>query len=141
MSNKHWKRLTQKYFEAETSPAEERALLRFLARTDDPWFDEAKAVTGFLRAAGAARGAAAQPVAPAPRSSRPLALAFATACAAILLTVGIGRSHRRTCVTIAYGVVNSDREQVLLDAKNTLTELFGDAQGPDVAAQLEELFN
>jgi len=140
MRNDYWKKLTEKYFEAQTSPAEERALRRFLARTDDPWFDEVKAVAGYLSAAGAAHRAAAGTPAPASRTFRPLPLALVAACAAILITVGVGLSRRPACVTITYGVANSDREQVLLDARNTLTELFADNQGPDVAAQLEELF-
>lgn len=136
MRNDHWKKLTEKYFEAQTSPAEERALMRFLARTRDPWFDEVKAVMGYLRASAPAR----EPAAPARWPLRALPLAFAAACTALLIAVGVGLSRRPTCVTITYGVANSDREQVLSDARNTLTDLFADNQGPDVAAQLEELF-
>ena len=140
MRNDHWKRLTGKYFEAETTPAEERALMRFLAQTRDPWFDEVKAVMGYLRASAPAREPAVQAAAPGRQPFRALPLAFAAACAALLIAIGVGLSRRPTCVTITYGVANSDREQVLSDARNTLTELFADNQGPDVAAQLEELF-
>ena len=52
-------------------------------------------------------------------------------------------SHRPddTCVMYAYGEKNTDTQVVLDDVNNTLTTLFSDNPGPDVAAQLMELFN
>ena len=46
MTQDYWKELVERYFEAETTPEEELALREFLARTDDPAFDEARAVLG-----------------------------------------------------------------------------------------------
>ena len=41
----------------------------------------------------------------------------------------------------AYGEKNTDTETVINDVNQTLADLFGDNQGPDVTAQLTELFN
>ena len=41
-------RLMQRYWEAETTPAEERELARYAARTDDPAFDQLRGVLGYL---------------------------------------------------------------------------------------------
>ena len=40
--------LMQRYWEAETTPAEERRLARYAARTDDPAFEELRGVLGYL---------------------------------------------------------------------------------------------
>ena len=136
MTQDYWKELTDKYFEAETTPEEELALREFLARTDDPAFDEARAVLGYLsaqRSRLAARGRV-----------RRLTAALAAAAAIALVAIF---NHAPTpgtednCVIYAYGEKNTDRQAVLDDMNTTLAELFGDSQGPDVAAQLSELFN
>ena len=38
----------QRYFEGETTPEEERALARYVARTDDAAFDAVRGVLGYL---------------------------------------------------------------------------------------------
>ena len=40
--------LMQRYFEGETTPEEERDLARYVAKTDDPEFDELRGVLGYL---------------------------------------------------------------------------------------------
>ena len=40
--------LMRRYFEAETTPEEERELARYMARVDDPAFDEIRGVMGYL---------------------------------------------------------------------------------------------
>ena len=47
-SKNYYKHLVQKYFDAQTSQREEDRLKRYLASVDDPWFDEAKAVMGYV---------------------------------------------------------------------------------------------
>lgn len=57
MSHKHrysdlayWKWLTERYFDAETTPEEERELCRFLASPEgqQPQFDDVRHVMGYL---------------------------------------------------------------------------------------------
>ena len=136
MTQEYWKELTEKYFEGATSPEEERALRGFLARTDDPAFDEARAVLGYFSAQRSLRAARAG----ARRLSGLLAAAAALAIAAVLGHALFSREPD-TCVMYAYGEETTDTQYVLDDVNNTLTMLFGECQGPDVAAQLNELFN
>lgn len=50
MNNKeYYTQLAQRYFEAETTLAEERELMAFLAADDDPVFDELRAVMYMCR--------------------------------------------------------------------------------------------
>ena len=48
--------LAERWFDAETSEAEEKELRRFLAATEDPDFDEARAALGFLAASSLRAG-------------------------------------------------------------------------------------
>lgn len=50
MDKNYYKKLSHAYFEAALSDSEERTLKAFLASTDDPEFDEVKAVAGFFAA-------------------------------------------------------------------------------------------
>ena len=52
-NKKYYMDLAERWFDAETTEAEELELKRFLAGTDDPDFDEAKAALGYLAAEGA----------------------------------------------------------------------------------------
>lgn len=136
MTQDYWKELTDKYFEGETSPEEESALRGFLARTDDPAFNEARAVLGYFSAERARRAARS-------RVSKLTGLLAAAAGLALVAVLGHSLITRPddTCVIYAYGEKNTDTQAVLDDVNNTLTILFSDSQGPDVAAQLTELFN
>ena len=136
MTQEYWKELTEKYFEGSTSPEEERALRGFLARTDDPAFDEARAVLGYFSAQRSRRAARS-------RVSKLTGLLAAAAGLALVAFLGHSLTTRPddTCVIYAYGEKNTDTQAVLDDVNNTLTMLFSDNQGPDVAAQLTELFN
>lgn len=136
MKQEYWLELIERYFEAETTPEEERALRGFLAGTDDPAFDEAKAVLGYFSAQRDRRAA---------RSRVRRLTGFAAAAAGLAVVAILGHSliprTDDTCIIYAYGEKNTDTQFVLDDVNNTLTTLFSDSQGPDVAAQLTELFN
>ena len=136
MTQEYWKELIEKYFEAETTPEEERALRGFLARTDDPAFDEAKAVLGYFSAERGRRAARG-------RVRRLTSLAAAAAGLALAAVLGHTFASRAesTCVMYAYGEKTTDSQYIINDMHNTLSDLFSDSQGPDVAAQLTELFN
>lgn len=136
MTQDYWKQLIDKYFEAETTPEEELALREFLASTDDPAFDEARAVLGYFSAQRSRRAARIR--------VRTLTASLAAA-AAIALVAILGHSTtpgtEDNCVIYAYGEKNTDRQAVLDDMNQTLAELFAGNQGPDVSAQLNEFFN
>ena len=54
--------LAERWFDAETSEAEEKELRRFLAATEDPDFDEARAALGFLAASSLRAEAPKSPI-------------------------------------------------------------------------------
>ena len=137
MTQDYWLRIIEKYFEAETTPEEELALREFLAGTEDPAFDEAKAVLGYFSAQRSRRAARG-------RGRRLTALAAAAAGLALVAVLGhalIAPRAADDCIIYAYGEKNTDTETVINDMNQTLADLFGDNQGPDVTAQLTELFN
>jgi len=135
MTQDNWNNLIERYFEAETTPEEERALREFLARTEDPAFDEARAVLGYFSAQRARRAARG-------RVSKLTGLLAAAAGLALVAVLGHSVLSRPddTCVIYAYGEKTTDTQVVLDDVTNTLTTLFSDNQGPDVAAQLTDFF-
>ncbi len=134
MTNDYWKSLVEKYFEAETTPEEEERLRGFLAVTEDPAFDEAKAVMGYFSVRNGQRAA---------RSSvrRIMSVAAAAAAISIVAVLGLHVLGRDTCMMVAYGEKTTDKTIVMNDVHDTLTSLFVDDQGPDVAGQLSDLFN
>lgn len=136
MTQDYWKNLIERYFEAETTSEEERALRGFLASTDDPAFDEARAVLGYFSAQRSRRAARGR----VRKLTGLLAAAAGIALVAFLGHALIPRTDD-TCIIYAYGEKNTDAQIVLEDVNNTLTTLFGGSQGPDVTAQLTELFN
>ena len=113
--------LMQRYWEGETTPAEERKLARYAARTDDPAFEELRGVLGYL-SIGRQR---------THRQVRPrLAYAWAAAAAAlvILLSVGIVSRNKGTgsdlCVLYAYGETSTDSEQIMASVDASLADFF-----------------
>jgi len=171
MMQDHYIKLVERYFEAETTPEEELALREFLARTDDPAFDEARAVLGYFSAQRSMRAATkgavtTEATAKAMDAATTLAEAadmttaakgrvrilagVLSAAAAVVLAVILGHASLSlptddmtadTCVIYAYGEKNTDTQTVIDDMNQTLSEMFGGSQGPDVTAQLSELFN
>lgn len=134
MTNDYWKSLVEKYFEAETTPEEEERLRGFLAGTEDPAFDEAKAVMGYFSVRKGQRAVH--------RTTYGLWRIAAAAAALILVTVlGWRLTDRNACMMVAYGEKTTDKTIVMSDVHDILTDLFGEDQGPDVAGQLTDLFN
>ena len=139
MKNKdYYMDLADRWFDALLTGNEERELKSFLATSDDPDFDEVKAVAGFF-----ATGKALTPAqADAPRRTAPLRFrwtaAFAVAASlALVAVIGLHR-HRDECYIQAYGEKSTDLEQALESMNATLTDLF--AAAPDIETELETLW-
>lgn len=129
--------LTQRYWEAETTPEEERALARYAAQTDDPAFAEIRAVLGYLsvgRAKKARRG----------RKVRLYTLAAAAASVAVVVTFSLGlltgRGQRTDdlCIRYAYGVQTNDSEAIMASVASSLADFF--AGDTPAETQLLEMF-
>lgn len=130
--------LMRRYWEAETTPEEERSLARYIARTDDPVFEELRGVLGYL-SVGKAGGS---------RKERRIRVRLFTAAAAAgiaaVVALGISLLPDRAkpaadlCVSYAYGVQTSDSEAVMASVASSLADFF--AGETPAEAQLTEMF-
>lgn len=121
MNKNYYKKLKTKYFEATLSPWEERRFKSFLSRTDDPEFNDAKAVAGFFAAGKADAGGLVI------RRIWPVIAAAASAAAIILLTIHVGQLRRNSSI------------EAICSMENTLADIF--SSGTDVETELLELLN
>ena len=146
MKNKsYYLDLADRWFDALLTGDEERELKSFLATTEDPDFDEVKAVAGFFAVGKAAARKAAEPQRPEVSTSRRLApvrfrwAAALAVAASLALVAAIGLYHRQNdCYILAYGEKSTDPELALADMNATLTGLF--AAAPDIETELETLW-
>ena len=133
--------LSERWFDALLTEDEERALKAFLASTDDPDFDEIKAVAGFFATGKAVYGAQEENLRPARqrRTTHQLAWAAIAVAASLALVAAIGLYNQRQnqCYILAYGEKNTDKEFALESMEATLSSLFGTA--PDIEKELETL--
>ena len=129
--------MMQRYFEGETTPEEERALARYVARTDDTAFDAVRGVLGYL---SVGRGLRARRT----RRVRLYSFAAAAACLAAILAfwpglAGGGHSLKDDqYVRYTYGERSDDREEVMASVESSLAEFF--AGDTPVEANLIEMF-
>ena len=147
MKNKsYYLDLADRWFDALLTGDDEQELKSFLATTDDPDFDEVKAVAGFFAAGKAVVEKASEAYRTevsvdasrrAIRLWRAAALAFA---ASLALVAGMGLYHRQNdCYILAYGEKSTDPQLALADMSATLEGLFAD--GENIAEELFDLFN
>lgn len=132
--------LADRRFEGLLTEDEELELKSFLASTEDPDFDEVKAVAGYF-----AMGKALSKGCPA-ATARPLARgagfrwAAAVVAACLVLVLAIGLYHRRNdCYILAYGEKSTDVQLAFDDMSATLEGIFGESE--DVGEELFDLFN
>jgi hypothetical protein len=133
--------LSERWLNALLTEDEERALKAFLASTDDPDFDEIKAVAGFFATGKAVYGAQEENHRPARqrRTTHQLAWAAIAVAASLALVAAIGLYNQRQnqCYILAYGEKSTDKELALESMEATLSSLFGTA--PDIEKELETL--
>ena len=133
--------LSERWFDALLTEDEERALKAFLASTDDPDFNEIKAVAGFFATGKAVYGAQEENLRPARqrRTTHQLAWAAIAVAASLALVAAIGLYNQRQnqCYILAYGEKSTDKELALESMEATLSSLFGTA--PDIEKELETL--
>lgn len=135
----YWMTLTERFFEAQTSEQDEHALRRFAAVTDDPDFDELRAVMGYA-AASRPRSAA--------RHRLPLLTPIQVA-AAVLLVAGLSLCVARMmqqppsdCIAYVNGERITDEAQVFELMTKTMSSMStSDDESDLLESQQEMMFN
>ena len=124
--------LMQRYFDAETSPDEERALALYAASTDDPAFQELRGVLGYL---SIGRQNKAKKV----RTVRFFSM-VAAASVAIATALGITLSNQRqnSCIRYTYGNKEDDETSIMESVESSLADFF--AGNTPAESNLFELF-
>lgn len=133
-----WKELAERYFEAETTEAEEEALVRFLATpaAQGKEFDELRAVMGYT-----ATGRAIYHKHRA-HSVRLKYYAAAAAITGIIALTAAWQLSERTNVCVAYinGERCTDKEIVLSEAMKSIEKVKHASPQKTVQEQLSDIF-
>lgn len=142
MDQKQLHVLITRYFDGETTAAEERELRRELAVTDmrSPLIDEARAVTGYFAACGAARRVPRATVWPR------VAAAAVIAVMIVSVTVGVVPRHMEatgSCIAYVGGttVTDGDMVQALVSEQLALMGEAAEAVESDVRDDLRNVFD
>ena len=117
--------MMQRYWDAETTPEEERDLARYVASIEDPEFEELRAALGYLSIGKEKRAIKAQSVRFLPT------LAVAAGIASIVI---IGFSLRNSAVKTeeefyvcySYGEKITDDKQVMESVESSLSDFFNE---------------
>lgn len=127
--------LMQRYWDAETTPVEERELAMYVARVDDPEFEQLRGVLGYLSIGKEKEGRKAKTV-----HLFPLVAASIAAVAAIGLSLrnSGGKSGDEFYVCYAYGEKTTDIQQVMASVESSLADFFGGSS--PVETNLFEMF-
>lgn len=138
MSDKEkYKALMQRYWEAGTSPEEEKELAYYVAHVDDPEFDEIRGVLGYLSVGRSKRRLRS-------RKLRMYSSIAAAASIVAILAVSMyftpGRNSRTGDIRVsyAYGVKSTDGETIMASVESSLADFF--AGDTPAETQLIEMF-
>ena len=124
--------LMQRYFDAETSPEEEKELALYAASTDDPAFEDLRGVLGYI-------GIGRQIKAKKARAVRFYSI-VAAASVAIVTAIGITFSNQNhnSCIRYTYGNKDNDETLIMESVESSLADFF--AGKTPAEANLFELF-
>lgn len=133
--------LADRYFEAETTVAEEKELLEFLAYTDDADFEEVKVVMGFFVTKTKAETKPKTRTRTRSFVLHRLALTAAAVILALIIVVPamVGRSS--SCVMIADGERTTDGDVVMSEMDRQMAMLFSNDEDNSVESEMALIFN
>lgn len=136
-----WRRLVDRYFDAQTTEAEERQLRLFLATEGaaGPEFDEIKAVMGFLVTGKALHQSAKKRSVPF-HASRWVAAAIAFLVISTA-TWQVMDHRQNVCVAYIYGEKCTDAHQVMSQLRLSLSQLRHEEEDMTVESQLNDIFH
>ena len=145
----YWLKLSERYFEAETTEGEERELRQFAAQTTDPDFRELQAVMGFTsmgppqnpKTSNIQTPQTFNPHKPSPPHHLiPIAASVIVALGLTIFFALQGNDQQETgCVAWINGEKTTDPAFVMTLMQNTMQEMDIDGNDP-VADQLHDMF-
>lgn len=145
-SQQYWRGLVERYFDAQTTEAEEARLKAFLLSEEATAleFDEVRAVMGV--AAVIRRGARKPIAAPAPARKSLRIGATIAASLLLFLTIGVSiyayRWSHPDCIAYINGRRVTNQELVLQEMETTLrSAMANDAASPTLEGQMQDLFS
>lgn len=130
MDKSDYLQLKKRYFEALTTPDENRALKAFVFRTDDPDFDDVRAVLSYMGTGLHVHLRQTR----RRRNYRPLVYAAVAASIAIALFVGTRSGNKNPSVQPVPGT-----HEDILAMERTLTHIFSHTH-TDIESQLSNFF-
>ena len=139
----YWMELSARYFDAETTGGEEARLRAFAATTEDPDFDELRAVMGFV-AVGRRMEHEAKEEASRASIRRPYWRLVGVAASLVLL-VGLAAFWPKEltepdCVAYVNGREVTNPDQVMELMQQTMHDLTADLSQDPIESQLREMF-
>ena len=133
-----WLELSEKYFDALTTPREEEELKRFLATTgaNAQCFDEIKAVMGYFSTKRAIKKVRSQHAAKIAGWSS----AAATALALTFAWNG-GNSEKDICIAYVDGIEYTNEALAMREMQRTFSIMASTTEGHLIEEQLNDIFN
>lgn len=127
----------QRYWDAETTPEEERDLARYVARVDDPEFEELRGVLGYLSIGKEKKVRKANTI-------RLIPVFAVAACIAAVVAIGFtirnsgSQTGEELYVCYSYGEKTTDNQQVMASVASSLADFFGGGSPAEI--NLFEMF-
>jgi hypothetical protein len=119
-----YKALVQRYWDAETTPEEERELALYAAGTDDPDFLEIRGVLGYLSIGKQKKARKA-------RITLTYSLAAVAAGVVVMVAIGLNLGRQEGILPsdewerYVYGEFSSDKEVIMAAVDASLADFFG----------------
>ena len=122
--------LMRRYYDAETSPQEEKELALYAASTDDPAFEPLRGVLGYLSIGRQKK---------ARRRTVVIYRAVAAAASVVVIAaIGLNAAFRQDCVQIDHGTRVENDDVIMASVETSLADFFGEATPAET--NLKEMF-
>lgn len=133
--------LANRYFDAETSVAEERELRKFLTSTTDEDFNDVKVVMGFMAHTAKDEGRKAKDEGLKAKVKGLKVWAAAAAVVALIVFVPFVKGNNSDCLMIAEGETNTNHEEVMSEMDKEMAMLFSSEDDNSLESEMAVIFN
>ena len=122
--------LMRRYYDAETSPQEEKELALYAASTDDPAFGQLRGVLGYLSIGRQERTRR--------RKSARFGAIMAAASVVAIAAIGFTSVSQKECIQIDHGTRVENDDVIMASVETSLADFFGEATPAET--NLKEMF-